>query len=248
MPAQTTAKERFDQRAAGPHCARDDHRERERSRGDAGDGQQADAEQRGERVVERAVGDEAVAARVPEVVPEREAAIVEQGALVHVRREVGAGWAEPRQEAREGRCDHSSEGCLAGDRVGRADDCCAHVGWCGWGRRTEPRLDPIAGCPVGSCRPVSARQVASSPVSTSYWLAESRGPILAAELDGSPDVVVVGAGVTGCSAALVLARAGLRVRVHDAREIAGGASGRNGGFALRGGAAPVRRDRRLGRP
>jgi len=28
------------------------------------------------------------------------------------------------------------------------------------------------------------------------------------------------------------------VRVHDAREIAGGASGRNGGFALRGGAAP----------
>src|SRR6185437_2793941 len=30
----------------------------------------------------------------------------------------------------------------------------------------------------------------------------------------------------------------MRVRVHDAREIAGGASGRNGGFALRGGAAP----------
>jgi gamma-glutamylputrescine oxidase len=28
------------------------------------------------------------------------------------------------------------------------------------------------------------------------------------------------------------------VRLHDAREIAGGASGRNGGFALRGGAAP----------
>jgi glycine/D-amino acid oxidase-like deaminating enzyme len=35
-----------------------------------------------------------------------------------------------------------------------------------------------------------------------------------------------------------LAEAGLRVRVHDGREIAGGASGRNGGFALRGGAAP----------
>ena len=28
------------------------------------------------------------------------------------------------------------------------------------------------------------------------------------------------------------------MRLHDAREIAGGASGRNGGFALRGGAAP----------
>ena len=33
-----------------------------------------------------------------------------------------------------------------------------------------------------------------------------------------------------------LAEAGLRVRLHEAREIAGGASGRNGGFALRGGA------------
>ena len=30
----------------------------------------------------------------------------------------------------------------------------------------------------------------------------------------------------------------MKVRLHDAREIAGGASGRNGGFALRGGAAP----------
>lgn len=34
----------------------------------------------------------------------------------------------------------------------------------------------------------------------------------------------------------MLAGAGLRVRVHEAREIASGASGRNGGFALRGGA------------
>ncbi|MGE5273824.1 MAG: NAD(P)/FAD-dependent oxidoreductase [Verrucomicrobiota bacterium] len=49
---------------------------------------------------------------------------------------------------------------------------------------------------------------------------------------------MVGGGVTGCAAALRLAEAGLKVRLHDAREIAGGASGRNGGFALRGGAAP----------
>jgi glycine/D-amino acid oxidase-like deaminating enzyme len=48
----------------------------------------------------------------------------------------------------------------------------------------------------------------------------------------------VGAGVTGCSCALALAEAGLRVRVHDGHEVAGGASGRNGGFALRGGAPP----------
>jgi gamma-glutamylputrescine oxidase len=36
---------------------------------------------------------------------------------------------------------------------------------------------------------------------------------------------------------LTLAEAGLRVRVHEARVVAGGASGRNGGFALRGLAA-----------
>jgi len=51
-------------------------------------------------------------------------------------------------------------------------------------------------------------------------------------------VAIVGAGVTGCSCALALAEAGVRVRVHEAREVASGASGRNGGFALRGGAMP----------
>jgi gamma-glutamylputrescine oxidase len=54
---------------------------------------------------------------------------------------------------------------------------------------------------------------------------------------GRVDVAIVGAGVTGCSAALRLSEAGLRVRVHDARGVAEGASGRNGGFALPGGAA-----------
>lgn len=54
--------------------------------------------------------------------------------------------------------------------------------------------------------------------------------------DADVDVVVIGGGVTGCSCALTLAKGGLRVRLREAREIAGGASGRNGGFALRGGA------------
>ena len=73
---------------------------------------------------------------------------------------------------------------------------------------------------------------------TSYWLAEPHEPIPRRAFEGSPDVAVVGGGITGCSCALALAEAGLRVRVYDEREIAGGASGRNGGFALRGGAAP----------
>jgi len=73
---------------------------------------------------------------------------------------------------------------------------------------------------------------------TSYWLDEPALPIPQRRIEGAPDVAVVGGGVTGCAAALALAEAGLKVRLHEAREIAGGASGRNGGFALRGGAAP----------
>jgi glycine/D-amino acid oxidase-like deaminating enzyme len=61
------------------------------------------------------------------------------------------------------------------------------------------------------------------------------------------DVAVVGGGVTGLSCALTLAEHGLRVRVHEARTVASGASGRNGGFALRGAAMPYDRAReRLG--
>jgi gamma-glutamylputrescine oxidase len=70
-----------------------------------------------------------------------------------------------------------------------------------------------------------------------YWLGEPSPVRPETKLVGRADVAIVGAGVTGCSAALRLAEAGLRVRVHDAREIAAGASGRNGGFALGGGAA-----------
>jgi glycine/D-amino acid oxidase-like deaminating enzyme len=72
----------------------------------------------------------------------------------------------------------------------------------------------------------------------SYWLDEPTGPLPRVTVDGVADVAVVGGGITGCSCALALAEAGTRVRLFEAREIAGGASGRNGGFALRGGAAP----------
>lgn len=71
---------------------------------------------------------------------------------------------------------------------------------------------------------------------TSYWLARPL-PALPAGADSGPvDVVVVGGGVTGCACALALAEGGLRVRLLEAGQVAGGASGRNGGFALRGGA------------
>jgi gamma-glutamylputrescine oxidase len=72
----------------------------------------------------------------------------------------------------------------------------------------------------------------------SFWLEEPTAPLPAARIDGTADVAIVGGGITGCSCALALAEAGMRVRLFEARGIAGGASGRNGGFALRGGAAP----------
>jgi gamma-glutamylputrescine oxidase len=71
---------------------------------------------------------------------------------------------------------------------------------------------------------------------SSYWLDDPAEQLQTPRADGQVDVAIVGGGVTGCSCALTLARGGLRVRVHDARAIASGASGRNGGFALRGGA------------
>jgi len=57
-------------------------------------------------------------------------------------------------------------------------------------------------------------------------------PSLAA--DEHVDVCVVGGGVSGLSCARALAEARLRVRVLEARQVGSGASGRNGGFALRG--------------
>ena len=70
----------------------------------------------------------------------------------------------------------------------------------------------------------------------SYWLSEPAPRSCRARSRAVADVEVVGGGVTGISCALTLAQAGKRVRLHEARSVASGASGRNGGFALRGGA------------
>ena len=77
----------------------------------------------------------------------------------------------------------------------------------------------------------------------SWWLADDPAPQLPAVRLDEVDVEIVGGGITGISAALTLADAGLRVRVRDARRVGEGASGRNGGFALRGGAMPYDRAR-----
>ena len=81
------------------------------------------------------------------------------------------------------------------------------------------------------------------PEESSWWLSEDPAPELRSVEIARSDVEIVGAGITGISAALTLAAAGKRVRVHDARRVGEGASGRNGGFALRGGAMPYDRAR-----
>ena len=75
--------------------------------------------------------------------------------------------------------------------------------------------------------------------STSLWQAEVQTTDQA--LSSNPlqgtletEVAVIGAGITGAATALWLARAGVQVRVLEARSISAGASGRNGGFISNG--------------
>jgi gamma-glutamylputrescine oxidase len=72
-------------------------------------------------------------------------------------------------------------------------------------------------------------------VSDPYWFEELQ-KLPTSSADGHVEVAVVGGGVTGCSCALTLASAGRKVRLFEARRIGSGASGRNGGFGLWGGA------------
>lgn len=71
-------------------------------------------------------------------------------------------------------------------------------------------------------------------MSVPYWLdgASPLAPSLTA--DATADVVVIGAGLCGASAALALGRAGVDTVWVDAGAVAHGASGRNAGFLLQG--------------
>lgn len=66
------------------------------------------------------------------------------------------------------------------------------------------------------------------------WLDEPYRPRPPLEGDAEADACVVGAGVAGLSCARALAEAGLGTVVLEAGAVAGGASGRNGGFLLAG--------------
>ncbi|MFU8863000.1 MAG: NAD(P)/FAD-dependent oxidoreductase [Rhodobacterales bacterium] len=79
----------------------------------------------------------------------------------------------------------------------------------------------------------------NGPVAHCYWsdtVPENSAAYPAATGDLRADVVVIGAGFTGLSAALHLAKDGVDVLVLDAQFPGWGASGRNGGFCCLGGA------------
>ena len=71
---------------------------------------------------------------------------------------------------------------------------------------------------------------------TSYWLdtAEPAGDFRRNPIPPQVDVAVVGAGFTGLSAALELAKQGASVALLEQHTVGWGASGRNGGMATTG--------------
>jgi len=73
------------------------------------------------------------------------------------------------------------------------------------------------------------------PQEHNYWLTTVQMPTTPAEpLPESTDVAVIGAGFTGLSAALALAKRGAKVVVLESETIGWGASSRNGGMVLTG--------------
>lgn len=76
----------------------------------------------------------------------------------------------------------------------------------------------------------------SQPNRSSLWASTAAPDIEASPLQGTvpADVLIVGAGFTGCAAALALAERGTRVRLLEANVVGWGASGRTGGQVIPG--------------
>lgn len=73
------------------------------------------------------------------------------------------------------------------------------------------------------------------PQELNYWLTTVQLPIPPAQpLPEAADVAIIGAGFTGLSAALALAKRGAKVMVLESETIGWGASSRNGGMVLTG--------------
>lgn len=72
------------------------------------------------------------------------------------------------------------------------------------------------------------------PIEKAYWLRDKLLPPFDAPPPAKTDVLVVGGGYTGLSAAIRLRKAGTEVAVIDSRSMATAASARNGGMALTG--------------
>lgn len=79
---------------------------------------------------------------------------------------------------------------------------------------------------------VNPAELLAPEITWTPWWWQDRGPIVIPDFDLPPhvDVLIVGAGYTGLSAALTLARAGVRVLVCELGDPGEGASSRNGGM------------------
>ncbi|WP_330848852.1 NAD(P)/FAD-dependent oxidoreductase [Mangrovicoccus ximenensis] len=99
--------------------------------------------------------------------------------------------------------------------------------------RMAPASDRSAAMPRV---PYEAAAYGAGSLEGCYWATTCDAPDCPPlEGDATAEVAVIGAGFTGLSAALHLARAGMEVAVFDRHGPGWGASGRNGGFACIGG-------------